>query len=483
MDFDFISANAENRPKSRLGFARYLHSLDSSRTTKGWEMLLMRWEQAGSPTTNPERIDVNEREAPLLTADWLHDSRYIYNSEEDVYYTRLPRLNNLISVPGQTHRDMLADYSNATGPFLSCRQLAEKYSFPLKWMQSYARVHGWSHDGDPFTSEDLDTKNSDDLQAQMLQHKRNSIIESYNQEEKEQQVKDAAAYRDLKHRWLDDFKDLIPNKKAKLPKINLKSNARPYALVISPTDFHWGKYGWADETGDGYDLETARSRLFDKTNELISRLPGKPEEIILAAGSDWFHVDNDLGTTTKGTPQDMCASPAQILMSGCDLAREHIDLLRQVAPIRITFMAGNHDRHSTTALMMYLSAYYKDDDDITVITSPKTRQYLTYGTTLLGFTHGDKVRENKLGPLMSSESREEWGTHPHHVWFHGHLHHQTLVERDGCTIIQLPSLAGHDRYHYRGGYTINNPGLAAHIIDKEHGLVGSLFAIVEHDNS
>ena len=178
----------------------------------------------------------------------------------------------------------------------------------------------------------------------------------------------------------------------------------------------------------------------------------------------------------------MCGSPAEILMTGCELAREHIDLLRQVAPVRVTFMAGNHDRHSAVALMMYLSAYYKDTDDITVISSPKTRQYLTYGSTLLGFTHGDKVRADKLGPIMSSEAREDWGLNPHHVWFHGHLHHQTLVERDGCTIIQLPSLAGHDRYHYRGGYTINNPGLAAHIIDKEHGLVGSLFAIVEHAN-
>ena len=65
-----------------------------------------------------------------------------------------------------------------------------------------------------------------------------------------------------------------------------------------------------------------------KTEELINRLPYSPEKIYLATGSDWFHVDNHQGATTKGTPQDMSGSPAQILLTGCELAREHIDLLR-----------------------------------------------------------------------------------------------------------------------------------------------------------
>ena len=128
--------------------------------------------------------------------------------------------------------------------------------------------------------------------------------------------------------------------------------------------------------------------------------------------------------------------------------------------------------------MMYLSAVYENANDVSVIVSPKTRQYLTYGDTLLGFTHGDAVRGNKLPSLMASEAREHWGSHRWHIWFHGHLHHQSLIETEGCTVVQLPSLAGHDRYHYRHGYTQSPAGLAAHIIDYEEGLVGSLFSPV-----
>ena len=63
------------------------------------------------------------------------------------------------------------------------------------------------------------------------------------------------------------------------------------------------------------------------------------------------------------------------------LAREHIDLLRQVAPVEVV-MAGNHDRHSSIALMMYLSAAYEDVDDVqsrlrptTAATSPTATPY------------------------------------------------------------------------------------------------------------
>jgi hypothetical protein len=142
-------------------------------------------------------------------------------------------------------------------------------------------------------------------------------------------------------------------------------------------------------------------------------------------------------------------------------------------------MPGNHDRMSAIALMMYLSAVYENVYDCEVVVSPSTRQYVEYGNNLLGFIHGDGAKN--LVELMSCEKRELWGKCEHHLWFHGHLHHRKLTENKGAMIIQLPSLAGHDRYHARQGYTTSKAGLAAHIIDKEKGLIGSLFApVVEH---
>ena len=129
-------------------------------------------------------------------------------------------------------------------------------------------------------------------------------------------------------------------------------------------------------------------------------------------------------------------------------------------------------------LMLYLEAAYKDAKDVNVIVNAEPRQYVTYGNTLLGFTHGDKVNLNNLPSIMSIEQREAWGLTKNHVWFHGHLHHLKVSDKNGATVIQLPSLAGHDRYHTRSGYVMERKGLCAHMIDKKLGVVANLFSPV-----
>ena len=139
----------------------------------------------------------------------------------------------------------------------------------------------------------------------------------------------------------------------------------------------------------------------------------------------------------------------------------------------------NHDRHSSLALMIYLQAVYENSDRVTITDDLKLRQYTTYGNNLLGFTHGDGVRGVDLPSIMSHEARTDWGACEHHTWFHGHLHHIKQTEKAGCMVIQLPSLAGHDKWHYRKGFTLNRAGLMAHLVDKELGVIGNLFAPVE----
>ena len=118
--------------------------------------------------------------------------------------------------------------------------------------------------------------------------------------------------------------------------------------------------------------------MISKTQNFIGRLPGQPEKIIVPTGSYWFHIDTDFATTTKGTPQDFAGSPGQIMMSGCEMAREHIEMLRAVAPVQVVFMPGNHYRMSSLALMMYLSAVYEQAEDVEVVINAGTLQYVVW---------------------------------------------------------------------------------------------------------
>ena len=465
---EFFDAN-----KSIMDNARMLHDMDNKKSVKGWEMSITKMKHSGMLN-----ITVEEKVEKNVFAEKVPES-YFYDQVNDEYFTFLSTANTMIKVEGDRHRAMKTAYSSMVGKPASINEVCREFGIPRAWFDEYRRRHGWTHDMDIYTDEQIMESNVEQLVEDLVLKRRHELYKKFERKKWKEIEEDADKYRMFETNVLADFKNLIQEKATSVSQLALPVSNDPFSLVISPTDFHWGKYGWVDEVGETYDFDEAKKRLMGKTQELITRLYSKPEQIIISTGSDWFHVDNDAGTTTKGTPQDMIGSPAEILMTGCKLAREHIDLLRQVAPVKVVFMPGNHDRMSAIALMMYLSAVYEDCEDCEVVVSPSSRQYVEYGNNLLGFIHGDGAKN--LEELMSCEQRELWGKCQHHTWFHGHLHHRKVLESKGCMIIQLPSLAGHDRYHARQGYTTSQAGLAAHIIDKEKGIIGSMFAPVgEH---
>lgn len=480
---DLIREHLVGWEGNALQFARYMHQTVGGRSEKAWENLVYRYRNL-YPHDFGKAGKTEHGHTDIDGADYLVDKAYFYNEETDVYVTFLRSVGgNPIKVAGDTHRAMREAYSNMVGGGATINEIARDFQFPRAWFQEYRRVHGWTHDMDPFTDEEIESFEVEDLVDELVLRQRRSLHKAYEKKKWKDIQADADKWRNFEDTIVEQFKHMkVGEKPSKVPKLDIRRGESPYALVVSPTDFHWGKYGWEDETGESYNFEEAEKRLMTKTEELVARLPYKPDRIVLATGSDWFHIDNDSGGTTRGTPMgtSSCASPADILISGCELAVRHIDLLRQVAPVDVVFMAGNHDRFSALTLALYLRATYANVDDCVVHLTPKTRHYYSYGNTFIGFTHGDTVKQTRLPSLMAQEEWEAWGQHQHKVWFSGHYHHQSVKEDGGATCVILPSLAANDRWHARMGYK-SQAGLAGHIIDKEKGLIGSMFCPVLDD--
>jgi hypothetical protein len=201
---------------------------------------------------------------------------------------------------------------------------------------------------------------------------------------------------------------------------------------------------------------------------------GRPDKLYIPIGSDFLHIDNDLNSTTMGTPQDSDGTPAEILVTGCHLMEEWINCLRQVAPVELVLMSGNHDRMMGLAILLYLEALYRNEDDVTVRTEWAPRVYRTYGSNLIGFVHGDKVGKTRdLAGHMARETGVGWSGCKHKTIYTGHLHYEK-TEVDvafGVTRRQIPSLSGPDRWHMRAGYVGSPKGLPLYLHDKNKGLV------------
>jgi len=410
---------------------------------------------------------------------YISDKRIWYDEDRDTYTTYLPGVPHAIELPGEVHRDLVRAYSNFAGNPASVNELARTFQLPRNWIVKYLRVHEITHDREPFTPEEIMSKSEEELAQEALQIRRAALYTRLERDKWKEIQKDAQKWREYEACTLRRLENITSKRKeGKIQKISIPPSNRKFAAVITPTDFHWGKYGGVYECGEEYNRTTAKERLLSSTEKVIADVTkyGRPEKIIMGIGSDFFNADTYAGTTTKGTPQDNDGNMADILSTGCDLMTLYIDLLRQVAPVELVLMAGNHDRILSISLHLYLQAWYNNCDSVTTIKCAQSRQYIVYDSNLLCFHHGDAVtKTSDLARLAAIEAPHDWGRCAHHMAFTGHLHYEKIEEDRGFTRYQLPSLSGEDKWHARKGYVGNRKMIAAVLIDNKEGIFSSIY--------
>jgi predicted phosphodiesterase len=410
---------------------------------------------------------------------------YVFDEGTNSYKTYIQQAKGWVTTSGEAHRAIIQWYSNWDGAPVSLNGISRRTGLPRNWVIGYLKAHQITHDSAPFSAEEVARRGVEEMAQDALALKFGALATRTEELGARQLHVAAQKWWDFELSVLGRIREWINDNvpEYSIPKLKLTRASRPYTLVTSATDFHWGMRSAQAESGYAYDRKIARERLLATTEDLCIRLPGNPEEIIIAVGSDWFHVDGPgpIAATTRGTPQDVDGTPLEIMLTGCELQREHIDILSQIAPVKVVLMAGNHDRHNAHALLLYLSAAYEKNDRVTVIKEHTMRVYQTVGNTLVCFTHGDTAKVKDLGPIMAKERRKEWGKARHHIALGGHLHHQRVQEIGGIRHYLLPSLASADAWHSASGYVTSQAGLMGLLIDLEDGPVSTIFSPVREE--
>jgi hypothetical protein len=276
---------------------------------------------------------------------------------------------------------------------------------------------------------------------------------------------------------LADAKDRIQ----RAPLTLVKPSSSGYLLEVSLPDLHMGKLAWNRETRHGnYDLEIATETCYRAIETLLARSAHMAyERVLLVVGNDLLNSDSDTGTTTRGTPQDNDGRFFRTFQRARQVKVAVAErLARDVAPVDIVVMPGNHDRLSTLHIGDSLSCWFHNDPRVTVDCEPTPRKYYRWGQVLLGITHGDELKKPAdLAGVMSNEQAAIWGACRFKEWHIAHWHRDAAQKDEirGVKIRLLPTLAAADNYHNRNGYIGNMPSAESFIWHKEEGLVGTAF--------
>jgi hypothetical protein len=240
-------------------------------------------------------------------------------------------------------------------------------------------------------------------------------------------------------------------------------------LELPIMDVHLGKLAWGKETGEDYDLKIA-VELYKKTIidllEKVEHLDLPIELIEFPVGQDFFHVDNAENKTTAGTPVDVDTRFLKMFDEGIEALVWAIEELRQIAPVNVRWVCGNHDKTIGYFAIAYLSAFFRDCDGVSVDLSKEFRKYVHYGVNLIGFSHGKEGK--RIETLMQQEQPEAWGNSVFREWHLGDLHHEESKEVGGVKIRRISSITAIDAWHAEKGFRALRTA-QAFIWDKEKG--------------
>lgn len=277
---------------------------------------------------------------------------------------------------------------------------------------------------------------------------------------------------------ISDLKLLARDLKIKPPKIKRKSISKSgYLLELSIPDVHMGRLARGDETGwDNYDLDISK-KLFENALEVLSeRTRGfKFEQICFVIGNDILNADNLAGTTTKGTPQANDSRYHKVFSTTRNLLVRGIEALREIAPVKVIVISGNHDMLGAWHLGDSLESYFHAYKDVEINNTPARRKYYQFGDVMLMWTHGDLGKKADYPLTMATEQPAMFGSTRFREVHIGHRHTVLLEEYKGVRVRMLPSLAAPDNWSSELGFIGAVRSAEAYVWHKQEGLVTTIF--------
>lgn len=271
--------------------------------------------------------------------------------------------------------------------------------------------------------------------------------------------------------WAEAIKEVFaetkPPAKIPAPQHTLKDLLTVYPIG----DHHTAMYAWAEEAGADYDIKLAERLLVAAAEHLIDISPPSEAALIVNVG-DFFHVDQHRPETSRShNALDVDTRYAEMIRAGVKMMRTFIETaLQKHKKVTVVNACGNHDDIGALWLSLTLAMLYEKNSRVSINQSASKFSYHQHGKVLIGVTHGDTAKLDKLAGVMAADRPELWGSTEHRYWLTGHIHQRKVLEQPGCMVESFRTLAARDAWATAAGYR-SGRDMTALVFHKAHGEV------------
>jgi hypothetical protein len=247
--------------------------------------------------------------------------------------------------------------------------------------------------------------------------------------------------------------------------------AKDLLSVYPIGDHHTGMYAWGEEVGADYDLKTAERLLVAAVNHLVELAPPSENAVIVDVG-DFTHYDTIRNETVRSHNtldadsryHAMIRVTLRLLIACVDAA------LAKHKTVTLICAPGNHNDMGAAWMIESLALYYAREKRVKVLAKAGKFFYYEFGNVLLGITHGDTGKPEKLAGVMAADQSEAWGRTRHRHWLTGHVHNKSVLDLPGVTWETFRTLAPADAWSHAAGYR-SGRDMQTIVYHRKHGEV------------
>jgi hypothetical protein len=242
---------------------------------------------------------------------------------------------------------------------------------------------------------------------------------------------------------------ILPQAPITAPKLTSENLCNLYTY----TDYHLGMLAWHREGGADWDLKIAENLLLNSFLGMLALSPNA-EACVLNIQGDFLHSDGLMPVTpahghildTDGRFSKIVSSAIRVLRKLCNTA------LAKHKTVHVVIAEGNHDESSAVWLRQMFAALFDEEPRLTVNDSELPFYVYQWGSTMLAFHHGHKMKNEQMPMLFAAQFPIMWGATTKRYCNTGHRHHVDEKEYSGMIVTQHPTLSARDAYASRGGW-------------------------------
>jgi hypothetical protein len=250
-----------------------------------------------------------------------------------------------------------------------------------------------------------------------------------------------------------------------------KTNAHDMAMFLSVDD-HIGVRTTIAETGQDYGLDTAVTLMQNSFLKLLDRTPITDSCLYVNLG-DQFHANDSMDVTPASKhPLFSDSSFNTVADAVVALNKWRIErLAERYDNVTIRGVAGNHDRDAMGWLFRCFK-YMFTDERIDVKFWADEVGVETFGNTMLGFNHGDRMKPDALAGVCADRYPVQYGQTNMRYLHTGHYHNDKVLDTwGGFQFAGHRTMAPKDLYSYSRGY-LSRQTMKSYLYNHDEGEVG-----------